>query len=473
MSEEPQQFPPSKRQHHPSLASMKPPLVAPGEYHRFDSAETRLAGGGAAPSAAADHAVSDSIVIKSTLKRKTDAVNQIAEPNELSTCVLQTPVSGKGGKAKKTSRSAKSNKSGTLASGSNAGSPGSNFAQAGTCRYDSSLGLLTKKFINLIKQAEDGILDLNNAADTLEVQKRRIYDITNVLEGIGLIEKTLKNRIQWKGLDVSKPGETIENIANLQDEVRNLTVEEAKLDDQIRESQDRLTSLSEDENNKRLLFVTEDDIKNLPCFQNKTLIAVKAPHGTTLEVPDPDEAGGYSQRRYRIILRSTMGPIDVYLVSQFEESFEDIPHADERSNAPAEPSSIPDEPSNLPSTSGLPENHDVAMPMEEDSTGRKMEIQELDDTQRVYSDIESHDFVDGIMKIVPPDLDMGVDYWLRSEVGEVSITDLWPDESGPDWNHMGSFDQNHAGPSNTTLDQPQTPSRPTPEDSTATRSTGS
>ena len=30
-------------------------------------------------------------------------------------------------------------------------------------------------------------------------QKRRIYDITNVLEGIGLIEKKSKNNIQWKG----------------------------------------------------------------------------------------------------------------------------------------------------------------------------------------------------------------------------------------------------------------------------------
>ena len=34
---------------------------------------------------------------------------------------------------------------------------------------DPSSGLLTKKFINLLKQAEDGILDLNNAAETLEV----------------------------------------------------------------------------------------------------------------------------------------------------------------------------------------------------------------------------------------------------------------------------------------------------------------
>jgi hypothetical protein len=31
------------------------------------------------------------------------------------------------------------------------------------------------------------------------VKKRRIYDITNVLEGIGLIEKKSKNNIQWKG----------------------------------------------------------------------------------------------------------------------------------------------------------------------------------------------------------------------------------------------------------------------------------
>jgi hypothetical protein len=37
------------------------------------------------------------------------------------------------------------------------------------------------------------------AADILAVrQKRRIYDITNVLEGIGLIEKKSKNSIQWK-----------------------------------------------------------------------------------------------------------------------------------------------------------------------------------------------------------------------------------------------------------------------------------
>lgn len=65
-------------------------------------------------------------------------------------------------------------------------------------RYDSSLGLLTKKFTQLIQTSRNGIIDLNQAAEALGVQKRRIYDITNVLEGINLIEKKSKNNIQWK-----------------------------------------------------------------------------------------------------------------------------------------------------------------------------------------------------------------------------------------------------------------------------------
>ena len=37
------------------------------------------------------------------------------------------------------------------------------------CRYDSSLGLLTKKFVTLVENAPDGVLDLNKAAESLQV----------------------------------------------------------------------------------------------------------------------------------------------------------------------------------------------------------------------------------------------------------------------------------------------------------------
>lgn len=66
-------------------------------------------------------------------------------------------------------------------------------------RNDNSLGELTRKFVNLIRFSKEGLsVDLNEAADKLRVQKRRIYDITNVLEGIGLIEKSIKNKICWR-----------------------------------------------------------------------------------------------------------------------------------------------------------------------------------------------------------------------------------------------------------------------------------
>jgi len=36
------------------------------------------------------------------------------------------------------------------------------------------------------------------------VPKRRIYDVTSVLMGIGLIEKRSKNVISWKGFDAAR-----------------------------------------------------------------------------------------------------------------------------------------------------------------------------------------------------------------------------------------------------------------------------
>ena len=69
-------------------------------------------------------------------------------------------------------------------------------------------------------------------------QKRRIYDITNVLEGIGLIEKKSKNSIVWKG---GGPGsntqEFTDRVAVLKGEISELDKHEKMLDQhrQVRE----------------------------------------------------------------------------------------------------------------------------------------------------------------------------------------------------------------------------------------------
>jgi transcription factor E2F3 len=55
------------------------------------------------------------------------------------------------------------------------------------------------------------------------VQKRRIYDITNVLEGIGLIEKRGKNNIRWMAALPGGPT-PVEEEEGLREEVVQLQV---------------------------------------------------------------------------------------------------------------------------------------------------------------------------------------------------------------------------------------------------------
>lgn len=73
-------------------------------------------------------------------------------------------------------------------------------------RKENGLVELTKKFILLLVEAHEKCLDLNKAMVLLDVQKRRIYDITNVLEGINLIERYKKNHVRWIA---TAPGELV------------------------------------------------------------------------------------------------------------------------------------------------------------------------------------------------------------------------------------------------------------------------
>jgi hypothetical protein len=108
-------------------------------------------------------------------------------------------------------------------------------------RNESSLSVLTVKFLDLLKNSSNGMIDLNDAVKKLKVQKRRIYDITNVLEGIGYIQKFAKNTIKLinqktnDGLD-----KKIESHQNTLEKLKN---EEIELDDDITNLQNELNTL--------------------------------------------------------------------------------------------------------------------------------------------------------------------------------------------------------------------------------------
>ncbi|XP_022609273.1 transcription factor E2F3 [Seriola dumerili] len=173
-------------------------------------------------------------------------------------------------------------------------------------RYDTSLGLLTKKFVDLLAQSSDGVLDLNLAAETLQVQKRRLYDITNVLEGIHLIKKKSKNNIQWMGCSLLEVEGALSQRQRLAAEVSALGEEEQRLEQLIQRCSLDMRYMSELPSNQKYAYVTYQDIKQLGNLRDQTVIVVKAPTDTKLEVPDPDES-------LSIHLTSTKGPIEVLL----------------------------------------------------------------------------------------------------------------------------------------------------------------
>ncbi|NXH11053.1 E2F6 factor, partial [Bucco capensis] len=222
-------------------------------------------------------------------------------------------------------------------------------------RFDASLVYLTRKFMDLVRTAPEGVLDLNEVATTLGVRKRRVYDITNVLDGIHLIRKRSKNHIQWVGSDLDQVVGRIPANQNLKDELSELSAMEEALDELIKDCAHQLFELTDDKENAKYPFnscitlthgfgcrcsayVTYQDIRSIPTFQGQIVIAIKAPEETKLEIPIPKEDC------IEVHVKSTKGPIDVYLCEVEQDkpgakTFEDTDTVDSET----EPSVPPDE----------------------------------------------------------------------------------------------------------------------------------
>lgn len=171
-------------------------------------------------------------------------------------------------------------------------------------RQDVSLGLLTRRFLELLLAAPDGSLDLRHVATNLQTRKRRVYDITNVLTGISLIEKQSASRIRWTG---KSPISSFlwKNQQRFQKELENLKLVEDTLDGLIKSCAQQLFDMTDDTENSESAYVTYEDISRLRAFQEQTLIVVKAPEETKLEVPAPKEDS------IQVHLKGGRGPIMV------------------------------------------------------------------------------------------------------------------------------------------------------------------
>ena len=158
-------------------------------------------------------------------------------------------------------------------------------------RSENSLEEIAKKFFKYISKIKTNIINVNDVVKELNVKKRRIYDVTNVLEGnyifililfllknigIGYIKKEGRNKIQWlKGdlilKNIVKNLENNENIDikdNKEKKINLIQAEIKKVEKLIAKEEDNLNKMNKN------IFLTYDDIKGGDKYHN--YIALKS-----------------------------------------------------------------------------------------------------------------------------------------------------------------------------------------------------
>lgn len=173
-------------------------------------------------------------------------------------------------------------------------------------RNESSLSVLTSKFLEMVNKSKDGTIDLNDAVDWLKVQKRRIYDITNVLEGIGYIKKSTKNKIQL--IDQQNESGLDQQLEDLQREMKKLEEQEMECDKNALLLEQELEKIMNDPEQMKYAYITEADIQSL-ISNNKIktpYVLVEASENTKIDyfIPPNKELSDFDSEVDNILVKT-------------------------------------------------------------------------------------------------------------------------------------------------------------------------
>ena len=173
-------------------------------------------------------------------------------------------------------------------------------------KQENSLSQLTQNFLNYIKMKGRIRISINDLVEDLNVKKRRIYDITNVLQGIGYLEKKGKNEILWiknnntitipnNNNNITSKEKTISenyisNYCQLKKEFDDLKSQNKEIADNLNKYREEFRLISQKNEFPKYGYITFDDIKDLSINEKVNFMLIKAPKGTLINVIDDEES---------------------------------------------------------------------------------------------------------------------------------------------------------------------------------------
>lgn len=166
----------------------------------------------------------------------------------------------------------------------------------------TTLVSLTKGFISMLACSSTGEIDLVDAEATLGASKRRLYDVANVLAGVGLVERCGKSKVRWVG-DLSAMDNNVSQVS--------LIEKEAEIDKMLDHVNKCLNDLSASELFKNYGWVSDKDVLALSPSEEVTLFALRGPATLGISVN-----GGEDGEPYSLVCTCKDGEVDLVSIGK-------------------------------------------------------------------------------------------------------------------------------------------------------------
>ena len=137
----------------------------------------------------------------------------------------------------------------------------------------TSLAGLTQSLIVQLKSNAEPEIELSQACKLIDAPKRRLYDVVNVLQGAGLIERSGKSKIKWT--DRNPQTDIVKNsLENKERELRQIS----KVLDEY------LENMFHSEAFEKYAWVTTEDVQSLKSNPNAKLYALKGSNSLSISL---------------------------------------------------------------------------------------------------------------------------------------------------------------------------------------------